>query len=87
MTDLVYDKLENAIFKYTVYNDDFSNKRQVYLNSRPVNHEIATCQSLEAHNLVEAYENGQLKGKLKEIAAELDEDSNPVIMLVKYKNK
>jgi hypothetical protein len=84
-TDLIYDKQEKAIFEYTVYNDDYSNKKQVYMNSRPVNDEIATWQSLEADQLVEAYGKGELKGKLKEIAAELDEDSNPVIMLIKHK--
>jgi hypothetical protein len=42
-------------------------------------------KKLEADELIEAYEKGQLKGKLKEIAAGLDEDSNPVIMLAKYK--
>jgi hypothetical protein len=84
-TGLVYDKQENAIFNYTVHNDDFSSKRQVSLNSEPVNHEVATWQSLEAPDLVEAYEKGELKGKLKEIAAGLDEESNPVIMLVKHR--
>lgn len=85
-TDLVYDKQEKAIFQCTVYNNDYSDKKQVSLNMNPVNKEIAVCQSLEAPDLVEAYGKGQLKGKLKEIAAELDEESNPVIMLVKYKN-
>ena len=33
----------------------------------------------------EAYEKGQLKGRLKEIAATLDEEANPVIMLIKHK--
>jgi len=35
--------------------------------------------------LVEAHKKGLLKGKLKEIAATLDEEDNPVIMLVKHK--
>jgi hypothetical protein len=86
-TDLVYDKQENAIFKYTVYNDDFSSKRSVSLNSEPANHEIATWQSLEAPDLVEAYEKGELKGDLKEIAAGLNEESNPVIMLIKHRKQ
>ncbi|MCD7916224.1 MAG: 6-bladed beta-propeller [Tannerellaceae bacterium] len=85
LTNLVYDKEAKSIFKYTVYNDDFSGKKQVYLSSRPGTHEIATWQSLDAPNLVETYENGQLKGKLKEMAAKLDEESNPVIMLVMHK--
>jgi hypothetical protein len=84
-TDLIYDKQEKAVFKYTVYNDDYSNKKQVYMKSRPVNEEITTRQPLEAYELIEDYKAGKLKGKLKEIAAELDEDSNPVIMLIKHK--
>ena len=34
---------------------------------------------------MEANEAGKLDGKLKKIASELDEESNPVIMLVRYK--
>jgi hypothetical protein len=83
--DLMYDKQEKALFSCTVCNDDFSDKRQVSLTSAPVNHEIAALQPLEAFNLVEAYGKGLLKGKLKEIAATLDEESNPVIMLIKHK--
>jgi hypothetical protein len=52
---------------------------------RPVNHEIESWQPLEAHQLVEDYEKGELKGKLKEIAATLNEEANPVIMLIKHK--
>ena len=85
INDLVYDKQENAVFRSIVYNDDFSNKKGADLWSYPVNHEIATWQPLEAYRLVEAYKEGQLKGKLKDIAATLDEESNPVIMLIKYK--
>lgn len=83
--DLMYDKQEKSIFEYVVYNDDYSNKKEVYMKSRLVNHEIATWQLLEAHKLVMAYEKGELKGKLKEVAAGLEEESNPVIMLVKHK--
>jgi hypothetical protein len=84
-TDLVYVRQGNALFKCSVYNNDFSNKREVSLISRPINQEIVTLQALDAPNLVEAYKKGELKGKLKEIAAGLDEESNPVIMLVKHK--
>jgi hypothetical protein len=84
-TGLLYDRQAKAIFETTVYNGDYSNKKKVEMNSRPVNDEIATWQLLEAPDLVEAYDNGELKGRLKEIAAGLDEESNPVIMLVKHK--
>lgn len=49
------------------------------------NDEIALVQKLEAYELIEAYQKGHLKGRLKEIAAGLEEDSNPVLMLIKYK--
>ena len=35
--------------------------------------------------LINHYKKGELKGRLKEIAANLREDDNAVIVLVKYK--
>ncbi|GHT10471.1 hypothetical protein FACS189426_10730 [Bacteroidia bacterium] len=85
-TFLMYDKQEKAFFGYTVYNGDYSIKKEIYMNKlRPVNQEIESCQPLEAYQLVESYKKGELKGKLKEIAAKLDEEDNPVIMLIKHK--
>jgi hypothetical protein len=46
---------------------------------------IAFIKKLEANELVEAYRKGKLKGRLNEIAAGLNEESNPVIMVAKYK--
>ena len=51
---------------------------------RAVNNETFHV-TFEAYELVEAYKKGELKGKLKEIAAGLGAEDNPVIMLVKYK--
>lgn len=84
-TDLVYDTKEKALFRYIVYNADFSTKEALNLAKgiTPVNKEISFMQKLEAADLVEAYEKGQLKGHLKEIAAGLNEESNPVIMVAK----
>ena len=85
-TEFMFDKQENAIFGFTVYNSDYSNNKQINMISRPVNNEIATWQIIQAYQLLEAYNKGELKeGKLKEIAAELDEEDNPVIMIVKHK--
>lgn len=91
-TELVYDRQENSIYRYIVYNDDFTDKRDVNLVFKfpipPVilnNNGIAYITRLEANYLMEAYEKGKLKGKLKEIAAGLEEDSNPVIMIAKHK--
>ncbi|MBQ2856796.1 MAG: 6-bladed beta-propeller, partial [Bacteroidaceae bacterium] len=38
---------------------------------------------LEAFELIEALENGELNGELQTIAQELVEDDNPVLMIVK----
>lgn len=87
-TFLVYDRDEKNVSKCTVYNSDYVNKQEVNFWWSPINprsQEIAFCQKLEALDLVEAYEKGELKGRLKEIAATLNEDSNPVIMLLKSK--
>lgn len=90
--ELVYDRTENTIYSYVIYNDDFTDKREMNMVLRypnpPIiknNDEVAFMVRMATHELQEAYENGKLKGKLKEIAAGLNEDSNPVIMIAKYK--
>jgi hypothetical protein len=85
-TFFMYDKQEKSFFGYNVYNGDYSTKKEINMNAlRPVNHEIESWMPLEAYKLVESYKKGELRGKLKEIAAKLDEEDNPVIMLVKHK--
>ena len=84
-TDLFYDRQENTIFRSTVYNGDYTNEKLVNMFQDGVNAEISFVQKIEADNLVEDFEKGVLKGKLKEIAAGLKEEDNPVIMLIKHK--
>ena len=83
----MYDKQKKDFSGYTIYNGDYSTKKEIYLSSfRLVNHEIVLWQPLEAYQLVKDYQEGRLKdGKLKEIAATLDVEDNPVIMLIKHK--
>lgn len=85
ITDLMYDKQENAVYDCTVRNADFTGKQEVDLVSHPMDNVIAACQNLTANRLVDAYEKDELKGRLKEIAAGLNEEANPVVMLMKYK--
>ena len=83
-TDLVYDSHEKMIYNVTIYNGDY-NKKTVDMAMRAVNSDTFHV-FLEAFELVEAYEKGELKdGKLKEIAAKLHAEDNPVIMLIKHK--
>lgn len=86
--NLMYDKQERALYKCNVHNGDYTHKEQAYLNSRrPINGDIPSWQYLEAADLTRDYKRGRLKGKLKEIASQLSEDDNPVIMLMKHKQK
>jgi len=86
-SDLMYDTQENAVYERNVINGDFVKRKTVDMTSHPVNRdEIAEFQNIEAYHLVEAYRNDELKGELKEIAAALNEESNPVIMIMKNKN-
>ena len=85
---LMYDKEANAIFEYTVYNGDYKEKRHASMTGyfgKMVDKDVASCRKMDADVLVESYEKGELTGKLEEIAAKLDEEDNPVIMLVKHK--
>lgn len=83
---LVYDKEEKNLYQVAVYNNDYAEKRTVAMTAKSINREIENVTSLNASPLVEIYKKGQLKdGKLKEIASRLDEEDNPVIMLVKQK--
>lgn len=56
------------------------------MTAKSINRDIENVTSLSASRLVEIYKKEQLKdGKLKEIASKLNEEDNPVIMLVKQK--
>jgi len=84
-TKLMYDIQENTVHNYTVINDDYSTKKALDFLTFNSNKTIAFWQKIEAHELMELNQKGELKGKLKELAAKLNEDDNPVIMLVKHK--
>lgn len=80
----MYDRLENSFFKYAVYNGDYISKGEMYMvATRPVNSEIESWNPIDSHRLVDSYNNGELK----KIATTLDENSNPVIMLIMHKKQ
>ena len=84
-TKLAYDKFEKKVYEYIVYNNDYITKNEIEFWYSLRNPEIVYFKRIEAHELEEANEKGELKGKLKEVADGLDEDPNPVIMLIKRK--
>ena len=84
---LMYDVKQKTFGGYKVFNSDYLIPKEVFMvGFTPANHEIAASYLIQAYQLVESYKKGELKeGKLKEIASKLDEEDNPVIMLVKHK--
>lgn len=91
-TDLVYDRETKEVSEYVLYNDDFTKEvpianlvDEIFDLTVFNNDEIAFTWRINTPELVEAYQEGHLKGKLKEIAAGMHEEDNPVIMVAKYK--
>ena len=55
ISGLMYDRLENSLFIPKIYNGDYTSKREVDMMSRPLDPEFVIGQSLQAHELAEAY--------------------------------
>ena len=89
-TNLIYDKTEQTAYEGEVINRDFEGTPvNLWFAHRVImefnDDEIAFATRLEAPDLVEALNDGKLRGPLKEIALRLDEEDNPVILIAKYK--
>jgi hypothetical protein len=83
---LLYDKQTGEISEQNFYNEDDLTKKRFSFGKDI--HWIDNNQyysSLPAYLLREAYEQGKLNGKLKEIASKVGEDDNPVLMIIKFK--
>ena len=89
-TNLIYDKTEQTAYEGEVINRDFEGTPvNLWFAHRVImefnDDEIAFATRLDAPDLVEALNDGKLRGPLKEIASRLDEEDNPVILIAKYK--
>ena len=89
-TNLIYDKTERTAYEGEVINRDFEGMPvNLWFAHRVImefnDDEIAFATRLEAPDLVDALNDGKLRGPLKEIASRLDEEDNPVILIAKYK--
>ena len=85
---LLYDTQEKRLVEYTLTNADMEGGPDINLYSvMPMGKEVLACLTLQAPDLVEAREAGKLKGELQRVANRLDEESNPVIALLKEKRQ
>lgn len=87
--NLFYDKKERKLFQQDIYNGDFTTEKEIPVTTHKTQFSAENnnvyLEVLNAPDLVEAYENNQLKGKLKEIAKDLDEEDNPVLLIARFK--
>ena len=83
---LLYDTQEKKLVEYTLTNADMEEGPGIDLYSvMPMGKEVLACLTLQAPDLIEAREAGKLKGELQNITERLDEESNPVIVLLEEK--
>jgi len=83
----VYDKETGKMHEYEIVNENYS-KAEVVLNSHLVNCDMKTGYGISRFNageLLDAYSRGELYGKLKEMAALLEEEDNDVLVLYKFR--
>lgn len=86
-TNWVYNKENGDINEYDIRNDDYSDAK-IVLNSHLVNCDVQSGYGVSRFNageLVDAYQKGNLSGKLKDLASSLEEEDNDVLILYKFK--
>ncbi len=84
-SDILYDTETKECFSYILYNKDYADKKMFFSYSFPIGQEILTTTHYDAPDLVEANAEGKLSGPLKALADTLEEEANPVIVLLKRK--
>ena len=80
----IYDRKDGKVYHPKFSNKDYPSMENCELRFSEEVHACATMQ-IEAFDLIEALEAGELSGELKTIAEGLKEDDNPVLMVVKFK--
>ncbi len=86
---LMYNKKEQMVYEQDLYNEDYERENPFTISPQKTSFSSSNSNifvtTLNAADLIEAYKNNKLKGKLKEKASRLDEEDNPVLMIVKMK--
>ena len=83
---LLYDTQEKKLVEYTLINADMEDGPSInFYSIRPLGCDALGALTLQTPDLIEAREAGKLKGELQNITERLDEESNPVIVLLEEK--
>lgn len=84
---IVYDYHSGLFYKYVLKNEDYPDQI-FYLNSGGYAYRTGKntlCQFISAEELIEANDEGELYGTLKDITKTLRIDDNPVLMIMKFR--
>lgn len=84
---IMYEKNTKAFFEPEIYNADYVSEKVVnpFITTFSDGKSMTYVKVLNTIDLIDSYEKGDLKGELKEIASRLDEEDNPVLMVITYK--
>lgn len=80
--EFLYDAENGKTYCLELINRDYESYQFKYVPP-PFCASIA-AQRIDAYQLTEAFRKGELKGELKEIASTLNENDNPVLMIINY---
>jgi len=89
-TYLIYDKKSGEIYSQKFTDANYGGQKSYTISPPNTNNAHGypprtAVFGLQAIQLIDDYEAGNLSGKLKEVAAGLKEDDNPVIMIVTFR--
>lgn len=79
-----YDRAENKFYDLIFLNADWESKNDIKIDNVPDLPYNFAYRALPADMLITLNEEGRLKGKLKDIASKLQEDDNPILMLINF---
>ena len=86
LTPVMYDKKTGKVFEQNFYDANRPNKvYEFYLNTTNQVDQNQYFDEYLAHVLKRFLGKGELSGRLKEIAEQIDEDDNPVLMIITLK--
>jgi hypothetical protein len=81
--DLLYDFTNKQIYEVSFENLDCPELSVNFLDIGIAKNMAASL--IEAHKIVDSFEKNKLNGTLKQIAEKLDDEDNPVLMIMKFK--
>jgi hypothetical protein len=82
---LIHDYNTGETNKVTFVNDDYPSVKWSHFVDAQILQKNVAASLLQLPSLYEAYERKQLKGNLEKLVATLDEDDNPIVMIVEFK--